>query len=159
MITKSTNLAINICKISYQKSRNVDSIIRGSSKNKVEITFEGDHEWEPIYFSPGTADFKETPGKKDAGPYFNQKLSFKFPGMDDTQLDDFNNWENERFVVKIEYGNGLVRLMGSNDIPAIFEVNHKSNSTATNSDLEFTCKSSHRSMILEEPTGGGGIPD
>lgn len=147
-LEKSSNLVQSVKKISYQLSRSVSSIVEGSSKYHRVVTFNG-VDWMEIYFTPGSAKFSEAKNNVDAGVEYGQKLTFRFPGEISAKYADIELAEILGCVVRVEFSSGVVKLMGTTDVPAFFDSDFKSDASTTGSDFAFTCISTDRAYLLE----------
>lgn len=146
---KSSKLVPIITNISYQFSKNVASIQKGSTDNLKVVNFQPGFLWQDIYFSPGSAKFIEDGKHVDAGKLFEQKLSFKFPGDASDYIDQLEDLNELPGIVRFDYNNGISKLIGSSQIPAYFKSSSQSDANATGNQFQFYCNAIHRAFMLE----------
>lgn len=158
-MNKNQNLIPVICKIEYQQSRNIDSITKNEDRFKRSVTMVAGFNWVEIYFSPGTAKFEEKTKRGKAGPLYNQKLTFKFPGEDDDKTEGINDLINIPVIFKLTYNNSNSKILGSLDNPVKIDHDYSSDNKATQYDFIIDRDSSHPAYWFEIYTGGGILPD
>lgn len=111
-IAKNQHLAPEICSVYFEDIKGVSSIIDGADKYHKVVTFKSGYAWKQIYLSPGTIKFEEPEKKTNAGTIFEQKLTGFFPGDDVANYTDFDNYSNKRYIVKLVYNNGTIKVFG-----------------------------------------------
>jgi len=158
-MNKNQNLIPLICQIHYQQSRNVDSITKNEDRFKRSITLVAGSEWEEIYFSPGTAKFEEKTKRNKAGILYNQKLSFKFPGEDDDNIEAISNLVIIPVILKVTYNNGKSKIIGDLNNPVKVDQDYSSDNKAIQFDFVIEHESSHPAYWFETISGGEPPPD
>jgi hypothetical protein len=148
-VTKSNHLAAVITKVMYQFAHNIDSFTVGQSVNHRLVTFKSGADWLQFYFSPGTAVFSEPKQDSMHGPAFNQTLELKTPGDMAESYPELDYLDQFPVIVKFTYNNGLEKIIGSENVPALFENNFGSSNEKTESTVRFTCLSTVRSFIYQ----------
>ena len=156
---KSTKLVPVIIKIQYQFIKNVSAINQGSSKNHRVVVFNSEFNWKDIYFTVGSQKITEPKTHNDAGDLFTQKLSFNFPGDSSDYLDDLAELDQLPVIVRFEYNNGVVKLIGSLNIPGYFQSSAKSDATSTGDTFQFVCNAITRALLLESTTISNPPPE
>jgi hypothetical protein len=126
-ISKNQNLTPSICKIEFASFADVYSILVGTTPYSREVVFKSGKDWEELYFTSGTAELEEKEKSSEAGVFYDQILSFLFPGDDTTTLSDFGNYGNKRFIVKFTYCNADIRLLGDILNPARLNIDFSLN--------------------------------
>lgn len=152
---KSPNLVPVIIKIQYQFTKNIGSIVNGSTTNHRVVTLNSNNDWKEIYFSPASAKYKEPKKQTKAGNLFNQLLSFKYPGEYADSITELEELDELPVVVRIEFNTGTIKLMGSIKIPAYFKSSGQSDAKSTGDLFQFYCNTNHRAYLVENTENSG----
>ena len=104
---KNLNLNPIICKVEYSFVSDIISINIGSPATYRHVQFIPHKLWNEIYKTPGRVSYEELPSKSNAGTLFEQKLELFYPGDDEKDISEFDNYEEQRFIVKLTYSNGV----------------------------------------------------
>lgn len=147
-LEKSQKLVPIICKMFYQFAHNVATMDQGTDQYSTTITFsEGD--WQPVYFSPGTAKFSEPHKLTAAGPEYKQKLNFRYPGENSPIQGDLDLLERLPVIFRFDYNDGVSKIIGTREVPAEFSSDYDSNSDGAGSSFNINCLANHRALSLE----------
>lgn len=146
---KNQNRVPVITKLQYQFPHNIASFVIGSTNQHRVITFSGVEVWKDLYFTPNSANIAQPSKRLAAGKIFNQALSFSSPGEDPTSDAEIAKIEELEAVVRIEYNDGRVKIIGSDKNPARLNTNFKSDNDATKSTFAFECDAIAKAYYLE----------
>ena len=144
---KNSNLIPTICSIQFANVNDVSSITVGTTFFNRVVTFKQGKTWTSIYNTPGKNQYVATPKKTNAGTYFEHRLSSFFPGDDAVNLSDFDNFENKRFVIRMNYTNGESRIFG--DLINGAEISQNFETEKGGNTLSYYCDSVNKAFILE----------
>jgi len=108
----------SIISVSYALASDIDSISDPDSQGAVVVSFKPAKSFTSLAFSPETASYNEEQKDTDAGPVFEQRLSFQLPKVQTLLHLVMKSLADEQLVLKITDGNGTTVIMGSPDIPA-----------------------------------------
>lgn len=145
-LTKNTNLIPAVCSIQIASISDIASITDSSTAYKKTVTFKQGKTWTDVYHTPGSMKFEEPKGLSNAGPYYKQKAEGFFPGDDAANLTDFNNIDNKRFVVKLTFNNGISKIIGDLNNPAIISIDFATNKGG--SAMLYTCDSIYKAFMV-----------
>lgn len=144
---KNSNLTPIICKVEYAFLSDVIGINIGSPATYRQVQFIPHKSWNEIYNTPGRVSYEEPSVKSSAGTLFEQKLELFYPGDDVKDLSEFDNYEEQRFIVKFTYSNGVSKLLGGKTSPCRFEKNLSTSESG--STITFYKNSVSRAFVLE----------
>lgn len=145
-IEKSNYLNPTVCAVFCAFVGDI-SAVSYVSKFYRSVVFSSGKDWKGVYFTPTKARFAEPPARNTAGVIYAQRLVLPFPGDDESILTSFDNWENQRFIVKVVFSNGTSKLIGSKTNPATFLMDFSTESGG--SQITFQCDSQSRAYLLQ----------
>lgn len=149
-IAKNSNLIPSICKIFFAPLDDLDAISSSPDRFHRYIYFKTGKSWQPIYFTPGSAEFVEKPKDNDSGELIEQSLKFIFPGEDSGNLASLDAILNRPSVVKLQYPYGTSKLLGDLGNGAKLSQILQVSSKAYGSQLEFSCMATYRACWISE---------
>ena len=148
METKNENLIPAICKISVAPIADVSSLAPSTNRSYLILVFENGKTWQPVYSTPGSAEFTEKPKETDAGEIIEQSVKFMFPGEDPANRADLDQLIRRPLIAKLDYNNGGSKIVGSLDIPAKLSQLLQVGGKSSGSQLEITCMANSRACWL-----------
>lgn len=121
--------------IYYTYLDNVNSITRvGTSQCSVSIT----GTWNLINTKIGSIEFTEESKEDAGGLYYNNALSATIPGHDINTPEQFKNINGRRVIIRLDYRNGLKKILGNEETnPRIFIVSNSNTTTSRELKAEF----------------------
>jgi hypothetical protein len=108
----------SIIAIYYALASDIVLISPPDENESVEITFASGKSLSPFSFTPESAFFSEEQQDTDAGPLFNQALTFRCPQIDTVQHAIVKSLLNQDLVLAATDGNGKTSVMGTLETPA-----------------------------------------
>lgn len=148
-LEKNSNLSPQICNVQYSFKENIESIDQGSTKFHKTVTFVDGESWEDIYGSPASIKFSEPAKDNPVGIYYEQQLILNYPGDDIDNLSSLYNLEDLGMIVKFTYDNGMSKIIGDKQNPAIMRCDFSTDGAKTGTSIKFTRKSPDRAFIFE----------
>lgn len=119
------NIILNpqICKVEITPVSWVILVNIASNPFYRDVFFKSDgSDWNLIYSTLGKIVFEEEQQEDPAGPFFNQKLEFPYPGEDYSTRINLDNLENQRYLVAITYNSGIRKLLGDLENPCTLKL-------------------------------------
>ena len=147
-LTKNSNLVPVICNVYFSPIEDVDSIFSGTDRFHQIVVFNSGKSWQEIYFTPGTAEFNEKPKDNDAGTLFEQSLKFIFPGEDESNASAFDQVMDRPVLVKMQYSNGILKILGTKEIPARLSLVSQVTPKSTGAQFEFNRSAPEKAQWL-----------
>lgn len=146
-----SNTILRLCKISYQFTRNVNSIINDADRFHKKVILNTNQSWFEIQCQKAKLEYSEPAEENPNGTIYKRKLSVIFPSEKDADIELFENLSNSLLIIKLDYSNGSSKLFGDLLQPVICLVGYISGQ-----DTEFTplflSPSEKRSPWLTETT-------
>jgi len=115
---KNSNLAQQITNVYFALAIHAETVVDAATAYYKTVTFFTGYDWEEIVFTPGTAKYSEKPKSAGIGKVHQGKLDLFYPGEDTDTLSNMENKEDLALLVKIVYGDGQIKLMGTKENPA-----------------------------------------
>jgi len=155
---KSNSLIPVITHIMYQYQENFTMFAKSEKPFHVEVGLADGLFWIPVYFVPGSAELAEPSAEHAQGKLYNQLLKYRVPGDDSADLARLERLHTLPVIIKITFSDGIERIMGAPDNPALYASDFASSAKSTGANAAFRCQASHRLRILdtEDPPGSGG---
>lgn len=148
-IDKNSNIPLLICRLFVTPVEDVRVFPEGSSRFFRSIIFFSGKGWKEIYFTPGSAVFKEKEKEEDAGVLIEQSAKFIFPGDDSDNLSLFDQLQGRQLLVLVDLNMGLSKVFGDlENGTRLKRVSEISSKTAT-CECELTCVSQDWAWRLE----------
>jgi hypothetical protein len=110
---KNANILNPVIGFEYCYIEQVDHITESGNKITVGL-FSGD--WTRVYFTPGTASFKELPNPNDGGVSIMQNFEMQHPGEDVDDAAEWNSLCSRPVIVRLIYAGGN-KIIGTTDNP------------------------------------------
>jgi len=132
---KNSNLAQQICEIHFALAIWAESVEDHSTAEFTKVvTFFSGYDWEQIEFTAGTAEFSEN---EDSLHTFKQQLNCFYPGDDADTIVDMEQLRGLKLLVKLVYGDGQTKLLGTKDNAAML-ISNQNIGGKTGYSLRFT---------------------
>ena len=123
---KIHTIPLNICKLYFTDVQNIATFKKGSTAAHRKLQFKSNYTWEELYFSKSNYDFTENQERLEPGVLNKQNLLLSYPGEDVSCRYDFLRLSNIKTIVRMDYGTGLMKLLGTLDNPCLALVNSAS---------------------------------
>jgi hypothetical protein len=149
-IIKNLNRIASICKLFYVYKEEIASMSFGSDVFHLNIVLRSGYDWKEIYFTPGSSEFTEVQKEEDAGQTYQQKIRFLFPGEDDGNSSDIDPVINRPVVIRLDYSNGAMKIIGSISNPARINKSQKTDSKYSGCELSGYCTDIVQALWLDE---------
>lgn len=144
---KNTFLGLTVCEVFYAFIEDVVSVNRTATAKTLSVTFVPAKSWVRIYSTPGSIDYEEPVENTAAGKLWKQQLSLFYPGINPSNLSEFDNMDNRRFVVKFVLSNGISYIIGNTMNPVKFDKNLSVSSGGSN--IVFYKNSTEPALLLQ----------
>lgn len=145
------NTILRLCKISYQFTRNVNSINNDPNSFHKKVELIAGQSWFEIQTTKAKLEYSEPPEENPNGTIYKRKLSAFYPSEKDADIELFENLSNSTLIIKLDYSDGSSKLFGDLLQPVICLVGYASGQD-TEFSLVFTSTSENRSVWLTETT-------
>jgi len=83
-----------------------------------------------------------------AGLMYDQKLKIRFPGENETNLQQFNDLEGVGLVIRIDFSDGRSKMFGTIYNPAYIVPDYKADDDGPVLQIVFECQSPKRAPWL-----------
>lgn len=133
----------SITNIFYALASDIISIPEPDSNEAVDVGFNSGKSFTEMTFTYESASFTEEQQESDAGPYFNQVLSFKIPLNSTTQHALLKSLLNLDLIMAFTDANGSSHVMGTLETPVRISMKLiRPGSPAGYNGYEVTCRAS-----------------
>lgn len=143
----------SITSIQYALASDISSISAPDDNGAVDITFNNSKSFSTFTFTPETASFSEEQKDTDAGPLFEQGLSFKLPKIQTIMHAVVESLLDQDIILKITDGNGVTVIMGTPEVPvrASWRMSRPQGASGYNGyEVSFRCNSTGPAPFLDE---------
>jgi len=130
----NNSLALSVCKVWFVRTLDVLSIVRDlKNPHSLRLNFKTGKGWVEIYGSPSSKKYTENTREHGAGEWFDQKLELVYPSDSVSNLVDFDNIEQYRFILRYMDSRGVNWVVGSKDCPMYMKQDKNVNGEASRS--------------------------
>lgn len=88
-------------------------------------------DWRPIATTIGTIDLQEESSETRAGTLYTNNLTATCPGHDETTPGDIVSISGRKLILRLDYRNGLKKIIGSKTTGPKLEIKTSSNTTTS----------------------------
>jgi|GEM_PF-3378984 len=146
---KNSNRFLNIVKIFYAIASDIDYIISYYPGSYRKMIFATGIDWKELDFTPGTAKFQEQSKRVAAGKYYEQKLTFNFPGDSIESYPDMEIIRSNKLIIRFDYEDATSKIIGDKDYRTLLDEDFLADKNTTKNELQFFCNHPDKSYWLE----------
>ena len=110
-----------ICQVFLADISKVSTYDLSYDNGLATIVLNDNESFQEIYATPGKTTFEEIQQDDPAGPYYNQKLEFLYPGENYDSISKLANLEYARLIVVMRYSSDVYKVFGDPKNPCMMK--------------------------------------